>query len=190
MLSLIPAICDTPIDAAIRLAIQYNCLNVATALVDMCNVRVNTPRNEDEVMLFKLLDAQRACPLLNMAHAFGLTESVDLLTNGLVLLATAKPTCCCDAHLSWKGIWDEKSCPFECQNAGWRSEGYLEASKVERGMFADLNGPLQKLLFAKFFDEVRMMTVTEVKCSHTHAHVTYTYTRTHAWAAPETASYW
>jgi hypothetical protein len=148
-----------PLTPVIRLAIQYDCLLIATALVDTCNVRASTPKFslEKETTLHKLLDANHACSLINMAHSFGLTRSVEDYLDGLVELAVAKPTCCATARGNWRLPSNEnyKYCPYGCKKTGWRLEGYSKAAKLQSASFYELNAPLPTLLFAKFFDKTR-----------------------------------
>jgi hypothetical protein len=105
------------------------------------------------VQLFNLADFKRACPLINMAHGFGLTKFVNAFLDGLFLLTSARPTCCQNAMKGWRESSSHKSYPWHCNNDGWRSEGYEKAAKITSASFNALDAPLLKLLFAKYIDK-------------------------------------
>jgi hypothetical protein len=93
-----------------------------------------------------------------MAHGFGLAESVTAYLDGfaeLSELALARPTCCEPAIKGWRNVHTAKctSCPWNCKNEGWGSEGYAKAAKFKSAIFDQLDAPLHKVLFAKFFDQ-------------------------------------
>jgi hypothetical protein len=144
---------NAAIDSAIRLTVQYDCPNVAKSLVDMCDVRATTPKYEKEVLLFKLLESKRACPLVNMAHGFGLHKSVGAFLDALAELAAAGPTCCVQSMQRWrKTNYVQSFCPFNCKNDGWRTQ-HKDAANLSSASFDALDAPLHKMFFAKFYDK-------------------------------------
>jgi hypothetical protein len=161
---------DTPIDSAIRLAVQYDCQIIAARLVGVCfpyipeGVHSPDSHEQQEDMLFNMLDTGRACSVINMAHGCGLTKSVENLLEGLTALISTKPMCCTMARANWRAhrYSNLDSCPFNCtvpgaHVSGWRSEGYLQASRIKSECFDNLNSPVAKMLLTYLFHQVRDM---------------------------------